>query len=65
MADLGLMGIVLSGGGATGINLDVADAIVDLVTKVLELFTVFPLNIFLGASLVGIGVGVYRALKRS
>lgn len=50
---------------ATGINLDVADAIVNLTTKVLSLFEVFPLNVFLGASLVGVGVGVYRALKHS
>ena len=49
----------------TGINLDVADAIVSLTTKVLSLFEVFPLNVYLGASLVGVGVGVYRALKRS
>ena len=49
----------------TGINLDVADAIVSLTTKVLGLFEVFPLNVFLGAALVGVGVGVYRALKRS
>ena len=49
----------------TGINMDVADAIVELTTKVLGLFQVFPLNVFLGATLVGIGVGVYRSLKRS
>lgn len=48
-----------------GIDLSVADAIVTLTTKVLGLFNVFPLNVFLGASLVGVGVGVYRALKRS
>jgi len=48
-----------------GIDLSVADAIVDLTTRVLGLFNVFPLNVFLGASLVGVGVGVYRALKRS
>lgn len=48
-----------------GIDLQIADAIVSLTTKVLGLFEVFPLNVFLGASLVGVGVGVYRALKRS
>ena len=48
-----------------GIDLTVADSIVSLTTKVLSLFEVFPLNVFLGASLVGVGVGVYRALKRS
>lgn len=49
----------------SGIDLTVADSIVQLTTKVLGLFEVFPLNVFLGASLVGVGVGVYRALKRS
>ena len=49
----------------SGIDLSIADAIVGLTTKVLGLFEVFPLNVFLGASLVGVGVGVYRALKRS
>ena len=49
----------------TGINLEVADAIVSLTTKVLSLFEVYPLNVFLGASLVGVGIGVFRALKRS
>lgn len=48
-----------------GLDLSVADAIVTLTTKVLGLFNVFPLNVFLGASFVGVGVGVYRALKRS
>lgn len=51
--------------GSSGINLDVADAIVSLTTKVLGLFEIFPLNIFLGASLIGVGIGVFRGLKRA
>lgn len=51
--------------GTTGIDTSVADAIVELTTKVLGLFQIFPLNIFLGAALVGIGVGVYRKLKHA
>ena len=47
------------------IDTSVADSIVELVTKVLELFQVYPLNIFLGATLIGVGIGVYRGLKRS
>ena len=58
-------GLMLLTETTAGIDLSVADAIVTLTTKVLSLFEVFPLNIFLGASLVGVGVGVYRALKRS
>lgn len=51
--------------GSTGIDTSVADAILDLTTKALGMFSVFPLNIFLGASLLGIGIGVYRKLKHS
>ncbi|MBQ7304238.1 MAG: hypothetical protein IJW75_04910 [Alphaproteobacteria bacterium] len=58
-------GLMLLTETTAGIDLSVADAIVTLTTKVLSLFEVVPLNIFLGASLVGVGVGVYRALKRS
>lgn len=39
--------------------------IVDGAKEILSLFTVFPLNIFLGASLVGLIVSVIRKLKRT
>lgn len=48
-----------------GIDTSVAQSIVELTKIVLGLFNEFPLNIFLGAALVGIGVGVYRSLKHS
>lgn len=51
--------------GTTTIDTSVADAIVELVTTILGLFSVYPLNIFLGATLVGVGIGVYRGLKRA
>lgn len=47
------------------IDTSVADSILDLTKKVLQMFTVFPLNVFLGASLLGIGIGVFRKLKKS
>lgn len=56
---------VLAVGETTGINMEVADAIVTLTTKMLGLFEVFPLNVFLGAALCGIGISIYRSLKRS
>ena len=47
------------------IDTAVVDSILDITTNILEMFSVFPLNIFLTASLIGVGVGVFRKLKRS
>lgn len=38
--------------------------ITDGVRSVIGLVSTFPLNIFLGASIMGIGVGIYKGLKR-
>lgn len=61
----GLVSNVIVGTTTAGTTLETADILVQLTTKVLELFNVYPLNIFLGASLVGVGIGVFRGLKRS
>lgn len=34
------------------------------IQSVLSVCTEFPLNIFIGASVIGIGVGIYKSLKR-
>lgn len=34
------------------------------IQAVLSVCTEFPLNIFIGASVIGIGVGIYKSLKR-
>lgn len=47
------------------IDTAVVDSILDITTNILEMFSVFPLNIFLTAGLIGVGVGVFRKLKRS
>jgi len=47
------------------IDTAVVDSILDITSKILEMFTVFPLNVFLTAGLIGVGVGVFRKLKRS
>lgn len=52
-------------GTTNAIDTSVVDSIVELTEKALGLFTVFPLNVFLGATLLGIGIGVYRSLKHS
>lgn len=50
----------------SGFDVDgVFDIIVSVVNKVVPLFLSFPFNIFLGSSLVGIGVGLFRKLKKS
>ena len=36
----------------------------DVVESVAGLITTFPLNIFLGLTLIGVGVGLFRKLKR-
>ncbi|MDD6036933.1 MAG: hypothetical protein PUC30_12235 [Lachnospiraceae bacterium] len=33
------------------------------IQAVLSVCTEFPLNIFIGASVIGIGVGIYKSLK--
>ncbi|MBQ8279850.1 MAG: hypothetical protein IJZ23_08445 [Roseburia sp.] len=33
------------------------------IQSVLSVCTEFPLNIFIGASVIGIGVGIYKSLK--
>ncbi|MCH5272735.1 MAG: hypothetical protein J1E35_03590 [Lachnospiraceae bacterium] len=40
-------------------------AIVNGAKSVIGLATEFPLNLWLGASILGIGLGLYRGLKRS
>ncbi len=47
------------------IDVGVADSILDMLKSLLTLFTVYPLNIFLGASLLGLGVGLFTQLRHS
>lgn len=42
---------------------DVFGWITEGMKSVLSVATEFPLNIFIGASVIGIGVGIYRSLK--
>lgn len=42
----------------------ITDIMVDVCTDVIGLMTNFPLNIFLGLSLIAAGVGLFRKLKR-
>lgn len=49
----------------TGIDVGVVDSILEVTTKILEMFATPPLSYFLTASIIGIGIGVFRKLKRS
>lgn len=47
----------------TVINTALVTELVDLVKSVCGLFTIFPLNVFLIASLVFVGFRIFRAAK--
>lgn len=47
------------------IDVTIVDSILEVTKTILGMFSVFPLNVFLTASLVGIGIGVFRKLKKS
>jgi hypothetical protein len=58
------MHIFLTGGTET-IDSSIFDVIVNGATAVLGLFSIFPLNIFLAAGLIGTIVGVIKQLRHS
>lgn len=50
----------------TLINTNIATELLDLVVLIAEkAFTVFPINVFLVSSLIGIGFGIFRKAKRT
>ena len=51
--------------GTTGLDMTVIDEVVEVTKTVISLFTIFPLNIFLGASILGIGITIFSALRHS
>ena len=57
------MNILLTGDPV--INETVFETIVNAAKSVLELFTEFPINVFLAFSVIGIAVGVIKRLKRN
>jgi len=49
-----------------GINiLGLIDLIKEILLKIVDLFGVFPLNIFFGATLVYLGIGFFKRLKKA
>lgn len=58
---------VLTSTTTTGLEAlpDVAEAILNLTKSILPMFNEYPLNVFLGATLLAVGIGVFRKLKRA
>ncbi len=50
---------------SSSIDMNVVTMILDVVKAILGLFSVFPLNVFLIASIIGIAFGVFRKAKHS
>lgn len=49
-----------------GINvLELIDLIKEILIKIIDLFGIFPLNIFFGATLIGLGIMFFKKLKRA
>lgn len=50
---------------SSGIDFGVVDDLVNVVKTVIDLFTIFPLNIFLTASFVLLAAGIFSKLRHS
>lgn len=50
---------------SSGIDFAVVDDLVNIVKTVIDLFTIFPLNIFLTASFVLLAAGIFSKLRHS
>ncbi len=56
--------MVLTDAG-NGLDVTLVDSLLEVTRTILGMFTVFPLNFFLIASIVTIGIGVFSQLKNS
>lgn len=56
---------VLATTPTNAIDVTVVDSILEVTKTILGMFTVFPLNVFLTAALITIGVGIFSQLKNS
>lgn len=61
------LSMILTGGEVvtSGIDVTIVDSILEVTRTILGMFTIFPLNVFLTAGIVGIGIGVFKKLKHS
>ncbi len=49
----------------SGINMPIVDEVIEVVKTVIDLFTIFPLNVFLAASVIGVGITIFSSLRNS
>lgn len=49
----------------SGIDTAIIDTILSVMESILDCFKIFPLNVCMGAFVIGIVIGVFRKLKRS
>ena len=47
------------------IDVTIVDSILEVTRTILGMFSVFPLNVFLTAGIVGIGIGIFKKLKHA
>lgn len=57
--------ILLNSAASNGIDVTVVDSVLEVTRTILGMFTVFPLNVFLTAAVITIGVGIFTQLKNS
>ncbi|MGN0506412.1 MAG: hypothetical protein ACI4FZ_07615 [Lachnospiraceae bacterium] len=50
---------------SNGIDVTIVDSILEVTRTILGMFSVFPLNVFLTAGLITIGIGIFTQLKHS
>ena len=51
--------------GSSVIDTALFNELVELMKSLLNVFTIFPLNVFLIAGFIGIGFGIFRQAKKS
>jgi len=56
---------LLTANTANAIDVTIVDSILEVTRTILGMFAVFPLNVFLTAGIVSIGIGVFTKLKHS
>lgn len=49
----------------TGIDMTVVDAIVEVFRTIINMFTIFPLNVFLTGGVIGLVIGIFKKLKKA
>lgn len=57
--------VLLTEGTTAGIDISIVDALLEVGRTILNMFTIFPLNVFLTGSIVGLVIGIVKKLKKA